>query len=135
MPNWKIGCPDARKSSKKSNEELEAFSYSVSHDLRAPLRGIIGFTNILEEDYTGQLDEEAKRITATIKNNTTRMGILIDDLLAFSRMGRQQLEKTSIDTDEMVQQVIEDQERLAGKSNPVFGLCTRCHPCRQMQAP
>jgi PAS domain S-box-containing protein len=93
---------------KKSNEELEAFSYSVSHDLRAPLRGIIGFTNILEEDYTSKLDDEAKRITRVIKNNTTRMGRLIDDLLEFSRLGRKDISKTNIDTNKMVEDVLAD---------------------------
>lgn len=81
---------------KKTNEELEAFSYSISHDLRAPLRGIIGFTTILEEDYVDKLDTEAKRLLSIIKNNTVKMGKLIDDLLSFSRLNRQQIIKTSI---------------------------------------
>ncbi len=91
---------------KKSTEEMEAFSYSVSHDLRAPLRGIIGFANILEEDYASKLDDEAKRITRVIKNNTTKMGRLIDDLLAFSRLGRQDILKTNINTNKMIGDII-----------------------------
>lgn len=91
---------------KRSNEELEAFSYSVSHDLRAPLRAIVGFTAILEEDYSNKLDDEARRITDVIKNNTLKMGNLIDDLLTFSRMGRQDIVKSKIDTEALVKEII-----------------------------
>ena len=95
---------------KKTNEELEAFSYSVSHDLRAPLRGIIGFTTILEEDYGDRLDEEGRRITDVIKSNTLKMGRLIDDLLAFSRTGKQEILKTRIDMNSLVESIKEEQE-------------------------
>jgi PAS domain S-box-containing protein len=104
---------------KKSNEELEAFSYSVSHDLRAPLRAIIGFTAILEDDYASKLDDEARRITAVIRNNTIKMGSLIDDLLAFSRMGKQELMKTEINTTSMVNEIAEDLERQNKEHNTV----------------
>ncbi len=91
-----------------ANQEMEAFTYSVSHDLRAPLRGIIGFTAILEEDYSSKLDDEARRITSIIRKNTLKMGHLIDDLLTFSRMGKQEIIKTRIDTRIMVTEIIDD---------------------------
>jgi PAS domain S-box-containing protein len=82
---------------RKSHGDIEAFTYSVSHDLRAPLRAILGYTNILEEDYASKLDEEAKKITAIIKRSTLRMGQLIDDLLAFSHMEKKEILKTAVD--------------------------------------
>src|SRR5665213_246116 len=91
-----------------ANKELEAFSYSISHDLRAPLRGIIGFAAMLEEDYGSKLDDEARRITAVIRNNTLKMGYLIDDLLTFSRMARQDIVKTNILTGLMIEEVIKE---------------------------
>ncbi len=93
---------------KRTNSELEAFTYSVSHDLRAPLRAIIGFTAILEEDYSSKLDDEARRITSVIRNNTLKMGHLIDDLLTFSRLGRQDIVKTNIDSGAMIREIIGD---------------------------
>jgi len=80
-----------------ANKELEAFSYSVSHDLRAPLRAINGYTRILVEDYSSLLDEEGKRICDVISGEARRMGELIDDLLTFSRLSRKELQKTKID--------------------------------------
>lgn len=75
------------------NNELESFSYSVSHDLRAPLRAVSGYSQILMEDYGTRLDEEAHRVIKTIIDNAARMGVLIDDLLEFSRLGRKELIK------------------------------------------
>ena len=70
------------------NKELEAFSYSVSHDLRTPLRAVSGYANMLKEDYETILDKEANRIINNIIHNTKMMGQLIDDLLTFSKMAR-----------------------------------------------
>ncbi len=75
-----------------ANSELEAFSYSVSHDLRTPLRAIDGFTKVLTEEYAKTLDAEGRRLTGVIRDNAGRMGKLIDDLLAFSRVGRSELQ-------------------------------------------
>ena len=90
------------------NKELESFSYSVSHDLRAPLRGIHGFTDILIQEYGDKLDDEGKRLGQIIKKNALDMGKLIDDLLSFSRLGRQALNQGLIDMDLMVQSVIQE---------------------------
>ena len=87
---------------KAVNKELEAFSYSVSHDLRAPLRAVHGFTQILKEDYGTQLDMEGNRMMNNIMNNAKKMGQLIDDLLTYSRLGRKELVKNTIRMQDMV---------------------------------
>ena len=86
-----------------ANKELETFSYSVSHDLRAPLRAIHGFVRILSEDYTARLDDEGRRVLGTIYSEAERMGQLIDDLLSFSRMSRQHVESEPIDMTALAQ--------------------------------
>lgn len=87
------------------NNELEAFTYSVSHDLRAPLRSIDGYSKILQEDHGPKMDAEATRLLDIIRNNARRMGQLIDDLLDFSRLGRKELEKSTVNMEALVMHV------------------------------
>jgi signal transduction histidine kinase len=94
-----------------TNAELESFSYSVSHDLRAPLRAIHGFARILLEDHNAKLEPEAQRLLGVIDQNTRRMGQLIDDLLAFSRLGRTDLATGPVDMKELAQLVADEVQR------------------------
>jgi PAS domain S-box-containing protein len=91
-----------------ANKELEAFSYSVSHDLQAPLRAIDGFSHLLIEDYGAALPQEAQAFLIRIQHNAKRMGNLINDLLAFSRIGRRALQVEDIDMDQLVQEILND---------------------------
>jgi len=88
-----------------ANQELESFSYSISHDLRTPLRAIDGFSHILLDDYRDKLDDEGKRLLTVVRNNTSRMGQLIDDILKFSRAGRVEIAFSEIDMEKLANSV------------------------------
>ena len=106
----------ANSSLETANRELESFSYSVSHDLRSPLRAIDGYSLMLQEDYSAQLDETGRRYIQTIRNGSQRMGALIDDLLTFSRLSRQSLNRQTVDMTTLARRAAA--EVLEGQPNP-----------------
>ena len=89
-----------------TNKELESFAYSVSHDLRAPLRHMAGYSELLQRQASSVLDEKSQRFIRTILDSAKRMGNLIDDLLAFSRIGRAETKKTEVNLDHLVKDVV-----------------------------
>lgn len=104
------------------NRELEAFSYSVSHDLKAPLRGIDGYSRLLEEDYRDRLDAEGLRFLQNIRQGTAQMHQLIEDLLNYSRLERRSLQKASLDLSAIVQGVIVERRPEIEQSGVVMRL-------------
>ena len=112
-----------------ANKELEAFSYSVSHDLRAPLRAVDGFSQAVLEDYGEQVPEEGRRYLKTIREGAQRMGVLIDDLLTFSRLSRLPLHKQNVDTAELVRDSLDelDSENQGRKIDMRISKLPHCH--------
>ncbi len=109
------------------NRELESFSYSVSHDLRAPLRAIVGFVQILEEDHGGAFNPEARRALDRVKVNATRMGQLIDDLLTLAQIGRVPLTRQRVDLNHLARTVAE--EAVAAAERPIELVIEPLPPC------
>ncbi len=103
-----------------ANKDLESFSYSVSHDLKAPLRAIDGFSGIIIEDYRDRLDDEGKLLLDVVRDNARKMGRLIDDILAFSRAGRKELEIVKVDMEGLVREVIDEVRPAAAGRNLRF---------------
>jgi len=103
-----------------ANQDLEGFSYSVSHDLRAPLRAIDGFSLILLEDYSARLDDEGKRLLNVVRDNTAKMARLIDDILLFSRAGRLELALVEVDMEALVRSAWEELAPALGARNVQF---------------
>ena len=104
-----------------SNKELETFSYSVSHDLRTPLRAIDGFSRILLDDYANKLDDEGKRLLNVVRDNTRRMGQLIDDILQFSRSSRLEMIFSEFDMEKLACEVVEELQPADGKLQVEIG--------------
>ncbi len=110
-----------------ANKEMEAFSYTVSHDLRAPLRGIHGFTQILMEDYAKYLDEEGRRICTVIKDNSLKMGHLIEDLLSFSRLNRIELQPSETNMKDVLSSVFLELTDETSRKRITLNIGKICH--------
>ncbi len=113
----------AEEKLRRSNEELKAFTDSVSHDLRAPLRAIDGFAELILDEHADQLDQEGARLLNVVRENTGLMGTLIKDLLELSRLGRQALEPRKLNMKELVEEVIQDLESQTPDSRREVTLC------------
>ena len=105
-----------------ANAELETFAYSVSHDLRTPLRAVDGFSRILIEDYAPKLDAEGQRIINVVREATKKMAQMIDDILAFSRAGRLELQKAPVDMAALARSVWEELQASRGERSIAFEL-------------
>jgi PAS domain S-box-containing protein len=105
---------------RQRTEELEGFTYSVSHDMRAPVRAIDGFTRILIEEYAKSLDDEGRRLLEIVRANTEKMGQLIDGLLALSRLGREKLVFGEINMTDIAKTAFEEQKAASGRQRKII---------------
>lgn len=103
-----------------ANRELEAFSYSISHDLKTPLRAIDGFSQIIMDDYRDRLDEEGQRLLNVVRDNVQKMGDLIDGILTLSRLGRRQIKPSEIDMRKLAQSTFEELRATVPERKIVF---------------
>jgi signal transduction histidine kinase len=117
-----------------TNKELESFAYTVSHDLRAPLRHVAGYSELLQKQASSSLDDKSQRYIRTIVESANRMGNLIDDLLAFSRIGRVETRATAVDLQQLVNEVIaETAPETTGRDIAwKIGALPACHGDRAM---
>lgn len=117
-----------------ANKELESFTYSVSHDLRAPLRHVVGYAELLQKQSSSVLDDKARRYMAMILEASKRMGSLIDDLLSFSRIGRAEARKTAVNLNQLVREVIAElgQDTKDRDISWTIGALPVCHGDRSM---
>ena len=113
---------DRTKDLEATNKELEAFSYSVSHDLRAPLRHVQGYVAMLARDAESQLSDRGRHFMKTIEDASREMGLLIDDLLAFSRMGRAEMAEAPASLDTLVQDTLRGLEETTRTRNIVWNI-------------
>jgi light-regulated signal transduction histidine kinase (bacteriophytochrome) len=102
------------------NAEMESFSYSISHDLRSPIRAVLGYTRRIEADYGPQLDAEGRRLLSVVANEALRMGNLVDDLLAFSQLGRQPVACVPVNMTRLAREVAAEQAQLTGQPLSTF---------------
>jgi light-regulated signal transduction histidine kinase (bacteriophytochrome) len=117
-----------------ANKELESFAYSVSHDLRAPLRHLVGYSELLQKHTSGSLDDKSQRYVQTILEAGKRMGNLIDDLLAFSRIGRTESKATAVDLQQLVKEVASEivQQTNGQEISWKIGPLPTCHGDRSL---
>ena len=109
-----------------ANRELESFAYSISHDLRSPLRAIDGFSHLLAEDYEGKLDEQGRNYLGRVRKAVQRMGTLIDDILELSRVTRQEMRREPVDLGRLAEELNEEIARAWPGKQPAISLPGRC---------